>query len=118
MDLFGCIQRNATKLTQGMEHLPYEDGLRELGLCSMEKAPGRPQSVLSVSKGVYKEGDRLFSKVCCERTRRSSFKLREGRFQLDTRKKLFTIRKHCNRLPREEVEASSLQTAKVRLDGL
>jgi len=47
------------------------------------------------------------------------FKLKEGGFRLDIRKKCFTVRvvKHWHRLPREVVEASSLETSKARLDG-
>jgi len=63
--------------------------------------------------------ENIFSRACCNRTRSNGFKLREGRFTLDTRKKFFTMRvvKHWHRLPREAMEAPSLETFKARLDG-
>ncbi|KFQ67191.1 hypothetical protein N335_05238, partial [Phaethon lepturus] len=48
----------------------------------------------------------------------NGFKLKEGTFRLDIRKKFLTMRvvNHCHKLPREVVDAPSLETFKVRLD--
>ena len=55
-----------------------------------EKTSRRSESCLSVSKGDYKkEGNRVCNRVCCDKTRRNSFKLKEGKFRLNVRNNLF-----------------------------
>ncbi|KFQ13482.1 hypothetical protein N330_07938, partial [Leptosomus discolor] len=49
----------------------------------------------------------------------NAFKLKEGRFRSDIRKKFITVRvvRPWHRLPREAVAAPSLTVFKARLDG-
>ena len=70
--------------------------------------------------GAYrKAGEGFFIRTCSDKTRGNGFKLEEGRFRLDIRKKLFTVRvvRHWSRLPSEVVDAPSLEAFKARLDG-
>ncbi|KGL88431.1 hypothetical protein N301_14632, partial [Charadrius vociferus] len=121
MDLLVRVQRRAMRMILGLEHLSHEKRLRELGLLNLEKR--RLWGVLIVAfqylKGAYRRaGEGLFTRACSDRTRGNGFKVEEGRFRLNIRKKFFTLRvvRRWNRLPREVVDAPSLEVFKARLD--
>ncbi|KFQ60197.1 hypothetical protein N334_00832, partial [Pelecanus crispus] len=122
MGLLERAQRRAMKMIRGLEHLSSEDRLRELELVRLEKRRLWEDLIAAFQylKGAYKKtGERLFTRACSDKTRSNVFKLKDGRFRLDIRKKFFTVRvvRHWKRLPREVVDAPSLEVLKARLDG-
>ena len=119
------VQRRATKILRGLEHLPYEDRLRELGLFSLEKRRlrGDLSAAFQDLKGAYKqEGRQLFTRGDKSRTRGNGVKLKEGRLRLDVRGKLLTERvgRCWNSCPERlwmPCPSLILEVLKARLDG-
>ena len=86
MELLERVQRRATKMIRGLEHLLFKDRHGELDLFSLEK-----RRLWGDLIGAYKqEGSQLFERVDISRKRGSGFKLKEGRLRLDIRGKFFT----------------------------
>ncbi|GAB0204535.1 hypothetical protein GRJ2_002919100 [Grus japonensis] len=117
--VLGCIKRDVTSRSREVILPLYSALVRPhleycVQLCGPHGAVGvSPEEATKLIRGLehYRE--------CSDRTRGNGFKLKEGRFRLDVRKKFFTVRvvRHWNRLSREVVDAPSLEVFKARLDG-
>lgn len=82
------------QLIRGLEHLSYEDRLRELELFSMEKRRfgGDITEALCIHGGYGKDWEVLFTRDYSGSTRVNDFRLKNGKIRSDTKKKFFNTR--------------------------
>ena len=116
------VQRRATKMISGLQHLPYEQRLRKLNLTTLEdrRLRGDLIETYKLMNG-YEDinPDQFFIRNRQGRTRGHQLKLFTPYARLDCRKHSFSVRvvKHWNKLSKEAVNAESINIFKGHVDN-
>ena len=111
--VFNFEQRTlrATKMIQGTEHFS-DDRFKSWGCSAWRELRGDLRAAFRyLNRGCKKEGDRLFSRLCCDRTREMVSYLKRGAFN-PLQWGWWGTGAGCP----EKWDALSLETLKVRLD--
>ncbi len=116
------LQRLGTRMVKSLRGLSYEDRLRRLNLCTIERRLFRGDLILAYNLFQGRLNiplDEIFEAPAERNLRRHDFQLRHRRFRLARRKAAFSVRlpKHWNKLSQAVVTARSFKAFTRLLDS-
>ena len=121
MNCIEKVQRRATKLVSGIQHLTYGERLARCKLPSMKyrRKRGDMIQVYKIINGLDDlKKEEFWNFDVDNRTRGHSLKIRQRRFRLEVRRNVFGTRiiGEWNCLPQSVVNSKTLEDFKINLD--